>query len=219
MTAVAYDHEYDLMAVCCEDAKLRIYNDKASLLYFEYDSAPVVYTSILISHRMQAIFFGTNIGSIRVYLWPFTEMNKDNIEYIEFPVHQGPVIGLQFTHDLSSIVSCSKDGSIYVLKIRQFADGSDISVSTYDLIASLSSGKKRESVGKIVNAYLLNSLILVDRTIMENKKEQIKELEFKIQNAKSNIEDEKEKLVVYYNQKIKSIEEKVLISFITEGLT
>lgn len=96
-----------------------------------------------------------------------------------------------------------------MLKIRHFADGADVTVTTYDLVAGFQPGQKKDSVGKIVNTFLLNSLALVGRANMDSKREYIKELEFKIQNAKTDVEDEKEKLVSHYNAKIKALEEKV----------
>jgi WD40 repeat protein len=85
--AITYDAEYDITVVCCDDGKTRIMIEKAGNTYQEYDSSPVHHTAVCISKKHSVIYFGTNLGSIRVYLWPFTEILKDALEYIEFPVH------------------------------------------------------------------------------------------------------------------------------------
>jgi hypothetical protein len=49
----------------------------------------VNYTSILIVKNLKVILFGTEIGSIRVYLWPWPKagLGPKIKSYIEFPIH------------------------------------------------------------------------------------------------------------------------------------
>jgi WD40 repeat protein len=208
--AFAYDPEFDVLVGCTEDGKTRFLVEKGAHTVFEYDSSPVQHTAVLISKRQQAIFFGTSHGSVRVFLWPVTEFQKDNIEYIEFPIHQSAVVSLKLTHDNSTLITASEDGSIFLLKLKEYIEGNE--TTNYDILNSLNANRRKDVMGKFVNAYLLNPYSLVGRPNMEGKRDQIKELEFKIQNAKSDIEDIKEKYINDYNQRIKSIEEKVFIA-------
>ena len=57
----------------------------------------------------------------------------------------------------------------------------------------------------------MNSLCLCSSVSHQIKKESIKELEFKLQNCKSDIEDEKEKWEDLYSTKIKTLKEIVRI--------
>ena len=111
------------------------------------------------------------------------------------------------THDNSTLISASEDGSIFLLKLKEYVEGNE--ATNYDVLNNLNANKRKDLMGKFVNAYLLNSLSLVGRSNMEGKRDQIKELEFKIQNAKSDMEDIKDKYKNDYEQRIKSIEEKV----------
>jgi len=47
----------------------------------------VKYTSVLIVKKLKVIIFGTEIGSIRVYLWPWPKAGGSVKEYIEFSIH------------------------------------------------------------------------------------------------------------------------------------
>lgn len=73
-------------------------------------------------------------------------------------------------------------------------EGEDVTVS--DLISQLNPAKEtnfNQNIDKITSAYALNSLCLSSLASKQTKKESIKELEFRLQNNKSDIEDEKEK--------------------------
>ena len=163
--AFTYDPEYDLLVGCTEDGKTRFLTEKGNNLIFEYDSSPVQHTSILISKKQQVIFFGTNIGSVRLFLWPLTEFQKDNIEYIEFPIHQSAVVSLKLTHDNSTLITASEDGSIFLLKVKEYIDGSE--TTNYDVLNNLNANRRKDVMGKFVNAYLLNSLAPVLRSNMD----------------------------------------------------
>jgi len=166
--AFAYDPEFDVLIACSDDGKTKFLTEKGSNCIFEYDSSPVNHTSILISKRQQAIYFGTSNGSVRVFLWPLTEFQKDNIEYIEFPIHQSAVISLKLTHDNSTLISASEDGSIFLLKLKEYVEGNE--TTSYDVLNNLNANRRKDLMGKFVNAYMLNSLSMVGRSNMEVKK-------------------------------------------------
>jgi len=163
--AVTYDPEYDILVACGDDGKTRISNEKGSNMLIEYESAPVHHTAVVISKKHQAIFFGTNLGSVRAFLWPFTEFTKDALEYIEFPIHQSAVTTIKISHDYTTLITGGEDGSIFFLKIKEFVDGAD--ATSYDVLNAISSTKKREMVGKFINTYLLNNLALVGKSNMD----------------------------------------------------
>ena len=164
--ALTYDPEYSLLIGCCQDMKTRFFNStEPNMPFFEYDSTPVQYTSVFIHKKLQVIFFGTSIGSVRVYLWPFYEYIKDNLEYVEFPVHQSAVISMKVTCDYSNLVTASLDGSIYILRVKKFVNGTDI--SSYDVLSLATGGGKRKETLSRMNAYLLASLCLVGKSHMD----------------------------------------------------
>lgn len=47
---------------------------------------------------MNVILFGTNLGTIRMYLWPF-DLSLKAQEFLEIPIHQGEVRCLNISRD------------------------------------------------------------------------------------------------------------------------
>ena len=93
LTAIAYDAEFDLLVCCCPDYFLRIFNCYKGDIYAEVDNTQtsLLFTSVLISKKFQVIFFGTQTGAIRVYLWPFMDQKKPGVEQsTQCPIHLLP---------------------------------------------------------------------------------------------------------------------------------
>lgn len=198
--SVAYDDEFDYLVLCCSDGKLRIVEEKASNDLMEYDIAPAYFTCVHINKKMKVMFLGTNLGSVRIYLWPILEMKKEHIECVEVAVHQGPIHHIETTFDYSYLVTTSQDGSIYVSKLREFIDGEDI--SNMDLFNVLSKGKEIEDLGKISNTYNFSPFCLVSNASQLEKTKQIRKMEEKLLDLQSELEEEKEKMCNYYNEYI-----------------
>ena len=96
---MAYDAKWDFLVKCTDEGTVLFFVQKGLSRRFEYpipDSCS--YTSVLISNKHQCILFGTNLGSVRVYLWPITDYKKQ-LEYIDFPIHQGAVTNMRLTYD------------------------------------------------------------------------------------------------------------------------
>lgn len=203
---IAYDPEFDLLVCCCSDMKVRTFNEKGVNLLIDYDSSPICFTSVIICKKKKVICFGTSIGSVRVYQWPFTSKGKENLEYIESAIHQEPTTILRFTYDYEYLVSASSDGSQVFSKVKEFVNGEDI--STVDFLAALSHQKDNDLLGRISNTFNFSEFCLLSSSTQEMRREKIKELDFKIQNTKSDIEEQKEKIVNFYNEKIQKLEEK-----------
>lgn len=93
------------------------------------------------------------------------------------------------------MISASEDGSIYLSSIKEWVNGVDAALA-----------EPGENNNKAAKVYLMNNYSLVSKTGNDAKKELIKELEYKILNLKSDIEDEKDKDIEEYNRQIKSLE-------------
>jgi len=91
--------------------KMRVYNEKGNSLLLDYDAETVSFHSVHICKKLKIICFGTSIGSVRVYLWPFLSQHKDQLEYIDVAIHQSPTNLIRITYDFEYIVSASLDGS------------------------------------------------------------------------------------------------------------
>ena len=60
------------------------------------------------------------------------------------------------------MITGSEDSSIFMSRIREFADGNDI--SSLDMLTALNKQKNKDFVGKVTNAFSLNSICLTSRT-------------------------------------------------------
>lgn len=167
--AVTYDIEWDLIVACCADSKLRLFSDKGQSQVFEYDTNPYQFTSVLICKKMNVILFGTSAGSIRVYLWPIYDFSLTTLEFIEFPIHQGSLNNIKISPDFQYLITSSEDSSIFLSRIREFADGHD--VSALDMLSAMNNKQKnKEFMGKVSNAFSLNSICLTSKSSHDVRK-------------------------------------------------
>ncbi|EGR28381.1 WD repeat protein [Ichthyophthirius multifiliis] len=205
LLAVAYDFDFDLVVCACSDNKLRIFKEKGQIQVCEHETSPCQFTSIHISKRFDTIIFGTSEGSIRIYLWPFWTFKAKSMDYLEIPIHQCTITSIKISQDYQYLITCSEDSSIFFSKIREFVEGEDVTVTDF---FNQQKENNYEALEKVTLAYSLNNLCLCSKIAQEQKKESIKELEFRLQNYKSDIDDEKEKWGEIYAQRIKTLKEK-----------
>ena len=125
ITGAAYDDEYDLLVTISINRVLEVRSDKATRKYLRYCfEEPLVPTCLLISKECHVLLVGTNVGYIRVFLWPLPP-NKDSANYLEFHdfrIHAGEITGIKITIGDEYIVASSADGTISFLKISEFAE-------------------------------------------------------------------------------------------------
>jgi hypothetical protein len=148
-----------------------------------------------VSSRYNVLFLGTNSGSVRVYTWPFTNLNVSYLDFIEFPIHSAPVSSLAITNDNQFLMSGAEDGSVYFSRLLEYVEGGEVN--------SVDAFKEGGS-----SDFILNNIILTSKISIENKHSLTKELIFKIESLKSEIDDHKEKINNECAQKIKTVEEK-----------
>ena len=78
------------------------------------------------STRYNVLFLGTNSGSVRVYIWPFTNLNVSYLDFIEFPIHSAPVSALAITNDNQFLMSGAEDGSVYFSRLLEYVEGGEV---------------------------------------------------------------------------------------------
>merc|ERR1712224_654683 len=108
--------------------------------------------------------------------------------------------------DFEYLVTSSMDGSLVFSKIKEFVNGED--VSTVNFLEVLSHQKDNDLLGRVSNTFNFSEFCLLSTNDQEQRKEKIKTLDFKIQNTKSEIDEQKERLIDYYNIKCAKLEDK-----------
>ena len=199
----------------CQDNKIRIHDDKGKHLAYEHDTSPHIFTTMLICWHYKVILFGnpsfilyirltivqgTSQGSIRVHLWPLTDFKRNFSEFVEFPVHQSAITSMAFTADMRYLITAAEDGSIFFNKVKELDEG---------VSSLLMEGLRTESEQAFLDrTYQLNRICLTSKVKDDIKVDQIKELQFKIQNIKSDTDDQIEKIIGKYFSDQKTAEEK-----------
>lgn len=160
-----YDDEYELLIGSYYDQKVRIFNEQGLNIYYEMDIYPATYHSVHIDRQLEIILFGTAQGSVRAYLWPFQNFALKQQEYFEIALHQGPVTNIKISPDLSFLVSGSEDGSIFMSKVKEFRDGTEITAT------EVLSGNVDRGTFTLANLYNFNALTFISRANQEGKKD------------------------------------------------
>lgn len=139
---------------------------------------------------------------MRIYFWPFWQKMQKSIEFLEIPLHQTSITQIRVTPDFQHLITCSEDDVIFFSKIIEFNHGKDVTVEVMKFEGA------GQEIEKVTNTYGLNQLCLCSKQSTDAQKEVIKELEFRLQNFKSDIEDERERKIELYEQKINILQEK-----------
>ena len=109
----ACDLEYDLVIASCADMFLRVFSiNEAQELEQEINTAPYLFTTALISPKNKVLFLGSNLGTVRVYLWPPTDYAIVDPEFYDINVHQGPVGSMKLSGDQMFLITGGDDGTI-----------------------------------------------------------------------------------------------------------
>lgn len=200
INAVAYDPEFDLFVCCCSDSYLRVYNQGKVDPYADFETGEgVVFTSVLISKKLQVIFFGTNLGSVRIYLWPLIKLDRV-YDSTQMFIHLGSITSIKITPNYEYLVTTAEDSSIYFLKIKELQKGKNITMT--DALNVLNDQKDTEVVGKISNAFSLNEFSLMSNAMQRDMLKRMNELESDLQNKITEIDEENEKLTTEHNMEI-----------------
>ena len=115
--------------VYCISTRIRVYNNNnynyevQKLSYQMQIHNQCVYVKAIIQNEFDAIFFLTSIGSVRAYLWPFTNLIPPQQDYIELAMHQSRGSSLIISNQ-GVIVVGGGDGAIMVANIELYDRGS-----------------------------------------------------------------------------------------------
>ncbi|EAR91430.2 WD repeat protein, putative (macronuclear) [Tetrahymena thermophila SB210] len=231
-TMVAYDPDYDLVIKCTIDNKVKLFSDKGQTLLYDMDIQPITFTYVQIVKEMSIVLFGTNLGTVRMYLWPF-DISLKAQEFLEIPIHQGEVRCLNISRDFLYMCSGSIDGDIYFTKMREYQDGLEVSTlreykknllkSLNQLHNSTIQGNQNmaffitqethslfnrlfdfNNVKKTSESYLylLNDLALWNFQSYNDIKDSLKELNYQINDLITIIDDKKANKTIKIQKKV-----------------
>jgi WD40 repeat protein len=135
---VIYDEEYDVCSYSTDDGKMKLMttrNGCKNLLEISMDYN-VYATSLCLAKNLQVLFVGTNIGSVRVFLWPIA-INKQvpdaPPDFTEFYIHSDKVNNMEISYDGQCLISSSEDGTIFFSRIKEFFNGIEFNASSANI--------------------------------------------------------------------------------------
>jgi hypothetical protein len=57
-------------------------------------------------------------------------------DFMEYPVHLSKIVSLSLSADRTSIVSCSEDGSVFIVGIKEMVNGIDMNLNVNMMAAN-----------------------------------------------------------------------------------
>jgi len=158
---------------------------------------------------LRCLIFGMQNGSIKIFKWPFDEMNenfklKKNLMF-EINLHTAPVIDVYVTNSLKYLISASKDGSIYYSELLTEIYGS---LRPYNLLGESDKNKPKIEVFLGLNEifdYKTLEIRNADTTagVLKKKKKLLERHNKELIENKTND----------HEREIKSLEDQVLLIF------
>lgn len=201
--AVDYDPEFEHL-VCCTDGKVFVHSYGKSDPFAEFETGEGVYfTTVLISKKLQVIFFGTNQGAVRIYLWPLIKMDRAYESTQRF-VHLKEITSLKITPNFEYLVTTSLDCTVYFLKIKEIQKGKNVTVT--DTLKVLNEQKDAEMISRISNVFSLNEFSFMSNKMQKELIKRMNELESDLQNKITEIDEDNEKLTLKHNKEIQERE-------------
>ena len=198
--AIAYDPEFNFLVCCCSDSYARIYTRGKVDPYAEFEAGDgVIFTSVLISKKLQVIFFGTNLGAVRIYLWPPIKIDRQ-FHTAHINIHSGPITTLKISPNYEYLITSSEDASIYFLKITEIRKGENVSPT--DALNGLTEQKDTEIMSRISNAFSLNEFSLLSNAKQREMFKKMNELESELQNKITEIDEKNEIQTADHNLEI-----------------
>jgi len=197
-----YDEEFDILVTCGSDKKIILSIEHGTHNYLELDMGSYIPCSLLLAKQIQFLFVGTNLGTIRAYLWPINKNRK--IEFLEYQIHSKEVTSIVMSSDLQRIFSCSKDGSIVGCKLT------DIIGEAQGLPNILGRKKQNNELSAFKTHVSLDTLTLIYRNTISQKLEEIKSLEEDIKEKEENAKLEIQKIEKTHEQCMAQISKDVI---------
>lgn len=176
------------------------------------------YTCLKLAVPLNSLFVGSAQGTVRAFPWPFPEdlvATKNIINpFVEFPIHAHSLCYLAISNDYQFLFSGCEGGSVIVCNIENVKDGVDAPQTAADLNqkfiqyrhgTDVQDGvkKKREDEKKMAelqkkldgvgqgmssSGLSLDEFFLVPKQYLNDKLQDIKELEERMENLKNDTE-------------------------------
>ena len=164
------------------------------------------------------LFVGTNIGSVRVFLWPI-KISETVPDYAEFFIHSERIVSLEMTHDAKCLVSSSDDGTIFFNKIKEYFNGIEFHANSTNIQNADPIKKKQYYQAQKCKVHLnMNDLSLVfwvnqdksgtgssSEQKLSLKTQQIQELKYKEENLKAYYQEERNSTANRFAEEINAL--------------
>ncbi len=90
------------------------------------DQRGVLFTCVDVIQEMEVVVFGTNRGSVRVYLWPWDPLEQYAPEFTELALCTGSITALTHSLDHSFLFVGGEDGQIFFVSLAEVREGAEM---------------------------------------------------------------------------------------------
>jgi len=204
INAIAYDEDLGLVVASSSDQKLKVLSDHGAEIDVEMQIPDCQYTALCLSRQLEVLFVGTSLGTVRVYLWPMVYPPNGNLlQQYEYGISQAGISKIEISQDGLSLFISADNGVVISLSIKEIIEGVEQSQES-----TMTKFSKRGRPGSANKAQenISDTLCLVSKTVLDSKKKQIAELEYKVQNIQSSLHSEIQKSVTGFEEQIGNIE-------------
>jgi len=128
-----YDYYVDHLVLIGEENRVKIFSNNCEDSWeFSIDCK---YTTVLLVRKLDIIIFGTDLGSIRVCIWPIPNFTKkdvvDSPAFTEKFLHGNQILELYVSNDLKFLYSLSTNGSLYISQLNSFCNDVKITMDSF----------------------------------------------------------------------------------------
>ena len=182
--AAYFDESLDYFAILSNEGNVKLLGDTGETI--DLPASGYHYTSVLLSHSLGLLLLGTNIGRLRVTLWPViasTDLDKPVIDFQEFPLHSSSILHITICEYNGFLITTAADGCVLLHSLQLVKAGLRLHPATY--IYHDHSPVSTFTSLDLTDSLAMNSLSLVRSNAIEVLRGKMKDLEEHISTLKS----------------------------------
>ena len=211
LVSACYDDDFDMYLVLTNEGICRIHTENCSRLYI-LPATNFHYTAVLLVKELGLLFLGTNIGVLRVALWPLLPtVDSDAFDFQDIRIHSEGINRIEVCIPHEELLTVGSDGSVFLHSLKVLQSSVRIPLSkaiTRDINAHQSLMQYTTPDSKVFSL-----LSLVKRDRIDILSARIKELEegtstlksqhkYNLETLEQEYKDEMEKMRLNYEDKL-----------------
>ena len=210
--SACYDEDFDMYLVLTSEGICRIHTENCSRTFI-LPTNNFHYTALLLVKELGLLFLGTNIGILRIALWPLLpNVDTESFDFQDVQIHAKDINRIEVSIPHEELATVGADGSVFLHSLRILQAGARIPLSK----ALLRDVNPHQSLVQYTtpDSKVFSLLALVKRDKLDILTARIRELEdgtstlksqhkYNLETVERENKDEVEKLRADYEDKLR----------------